>query len=187
MSDPFSDYLHRTFMNEAIHEDIKICPYDLSWPKKFKKEKARLLSIFSASLSEIQHIGSTAVPGLDAKPIIDMMAAVSSMKVADSLLKPLRQFGYVTPPDCNLYLHDRRWLLRHRAGHRTHHLHLLLHSSEGWRRTIAFRDTLREHPHLAKAYLAIKVELARTSGSDRNKYIKGKTEFIEELLKKYMK
>jgi GrpB-like predicted nucleotidyltransferase (UPF0157 family) len=185
MSDPLGEALDRASMNAALTEDIKISPYDPSWAERFEKEKARLLSIFSASLLEIQHIGSTAVPGLDAKPIIDMIASVRSMEVADSLLRPLRDFGYVTPPDCNANLPERRWLLRHRGGHRTHHLHLVRQSSEGWLRTIAFRDILRKHPHEAAAYRALKIELARDSVSDRDQYIKGKTEFIEALLKKY--
>lgn len=185
MNDPLTDLLDRAAMNEAVNEDIKICPYDAAWPVCFEKEKERLLGIFSRSLLGIEHIGSTAVPGLDAKPIIDMMAAVRSMEVADSLLQPLREFGYATPPDCNANLAERRWLLRQRGGHRTHHLHLVKANSEGWLRTIAFRDILRKHPNEAEAYRALKVELARESATDRSRYIRGKTEFVEGLLKKY--
>lgn len=141
-----------------------------------------MLGIFSAALLEIQHIGSTAVPGLASKPIIDIMAAVQSMNVADRLLGPLREFGYVTPPECNANLHERRWLMRHAKGHRTHHLHLVRLSSEGWQRTIKFRDVLRSKPAAAQEYMLLKLELARTVGADRVKYIQGKTAFIEELL-----
>jgi GrpB-like predicted nucleotidyltransferase (UPF0157 family) len=172
-------------MQEAINEDIKISSYDPSWPLRFEKEKARLFSIFSASLLEIEHIGSTAVPGLDAKPIIDIMAAVRSIEVAEALLGPLREFGYSTPPDCNANLPDRRWLLRQRGGHRTHHLHLVKQGSEGWLRTIAFRDILRAQPALAETYRALKVSLAKESSTDRSRYVRGKTNFIESLLKKY--
>ena len=141
--------------------------------------------MFSADILEIEHIGSTAVPGLAAKPIIDMMGAVRSMEVADKLLGPLREFGYVTPPECNANLPERRWLMRHANGHRTHHLHLIRLSTDGWRRTLKFRDILRSDPSAAQAYKELKLQLAKSVGDDRDKYIQGKTAFIEDLLKKF--
>lgn len=181
LSSTFQDKL----LQSAINEDISISPYDPKWPQKFQSEKARLLSIFTRDLLDIEHIGSTAVPGLAAKPIIDMMAAVKSMNVADKLLEPLRGFGYVTPPECNANLPERRWLMRHANGHRTHHLHLVCESSEGWVRTLKFRDILRAHPEAAEEYRSLKVDLARTAGSNRDKYIQGKTSFVEALLKRF--
>ena len=107
------------------------------------------------------------------------------MSIADRLLEPLRGFGYVTPPECNANLPERRWLMRHSGGHRTHHLHLIILSSEGWTRTLKFRDVLRAHAGLCETYKELKMQLARTVGSDRNRYIQGKTQFVEDLLKKY--
>lgn len=172
-------------LQSAINEEIRIYPYNPSWPDQFLREKTRLLNIFERDLLDIQHIGSTAVPGLDAKPIIDMMAAVKSMDVADKLLVPLRDFGYVTPPECNANLQERRWLMRHANGHRTHHLHMVKLGSEGWNRTIKFREILRSNPASAQAYKELKLKLAESAGSGRDKYIQGKTEFIDKLLKRF--
>ena len=102
-----------SLFQSAIDEPICISEYDLTWPHKFLTEKARLLKIFSGSFIDIEHIGSTAVPGLGAKPIIDMIAGLKSFNQADELLGPLREYGYATPPNCNEGLFDRRWLLRH--------------------------------------------------------------------------
>lgn len=172
-------------LQSAIKEDLHLVPYDSSWPQKFINEKNRLLSIFKSDIAAIEHIGSTAVPGLDAKPIIDMMAAVKSMKVADKLLVPLRDFGYVTPDDCNANLLERRWLMRHHGGHRTYHLHLVEVASEGWNRTLKFRDALRANAKLAQSYTQLKLRLIRSGGSDRDKYIQGKTSFVEDALRNF--
>ena len=172
-------------LQSAIREDLHLVAYDNSWPQKFINEKNRLLSIFAADIVALEHIGSTAIPGLDAKPILDMMAAVKSMKVAEKLLQPLREFGYVTPDDCNANLPDRRWLMRHHGGHRTFHLHLVEIASEGWRRTLRFRDALRSDVKLAQSYKELKLRLIDSDGSDRDKYIRGKTAFIEATLKKF--
>lgn len=180
-----NDIARDPLLEAAINEDISIHPYDPDWPVKFLQEKARLLSIFSHDLLEIEHIGSTAVPGIAAKPIIDLMAAVRTMSAADCLLVPLRDFGYATPPECNAALVDRRWLMRHSWGHRTHHLHLVELSSEGWRRTIRFRDILRSHADIAKAYEELKFRLAASAGSNRAGYILGKSEFVEDALRKW--
>ena len=115
------------------------------------------------------------------------MVAVKSMKVAERLLQPLREFGYVTPDDCNANLPDRRWLMRHHGGHRTFHLHLVEFASEGWRRTVKFRDALRADDKLAQSYKELKLRLINGDESDRNKYIQGKTTFIESVVRKISK
>jgi GrpB-like predicted nucleotidyltransferase (UPF0157 family) len=172
-------------LNLAINEDISIVPYNSLWTSKFIEEKARLLGIFSDDIVEIEHIGSTAVVGLAAKPIIDMMGSVLSMKAADYLLGPLREFGYVTPIDCNIDLAERRWLMRYSNGHRTHHLHLVRINSAGWKRTIKFRDILQTQLEVAKQYEQLKTTLAKDNVNNRNAYIQGKSAFIEEVLKRF--
>jgi len=84
---------------------------------------------------QIEHVGSTAVPGLPAKPVVDLMATVDSMALADRLIPRLLENGYVTSAEFNATLGDRRWLMRHADGHRTHHLHLVLPDSSAWRDT----------------------------------------------------
>lgn len=172
-------------LEAAINEDIELVPYDKKWVNKFRDEKARLLGIFSRDVFEIEHIGSTAIVGLSAKPIIDMIGSVNSMKAADYILGPLREFGYVTPPNCNIELAERRWLMRYANGHRTHHLHLVRVGSEGWNRTIKFRNILQTYSDVAKRYEELKIALVKESSKNRNAYVQGKTAFIEEALKKY--
>ena len=177
--------LTNSFLESAINEPLCLQPYDPAWPRKYAKEKARLLAIFAGDILQLEHIGSTAVPGLAAKPIIDMLAGVQSMEDADALLAPLRDYGYVTPPDCNLGLVDRRWLLRHASARRTHHLHLVVLGGYGWRRTLRFRDLLCAHAEAAKQYEELKLRLVQVAGSDRTGYALAKTEFVQDLLDRY--
>jgi GrpB-like predicted nucleotidyltransferase (UPF0157 family) len=111
----------------AIHESVQIISYDPGWPEKYELEKDRLLSLFPEAFLAIEHIGSTAVPQMAAKPIIDLLGGVRSIAEADLLLPALYENGYTTSVEFNASLGDRRWLMRHAGGHRTHHLHLVIH------------------------------------------------------------
>jgi len=119
-------------LNRAITEAIVIVPYDPAWPAGFEAERRRLLLLAPGVFLGIEHIGSTAVPELAAKPIVDIMAAVPSMEAADRLLAVLCQNGYATSAEFNATLRDRRWLMRQFNGRRTHHLHLVLPGGRYW-------------------------------------------------------
>lgn len=168
-------------LQQAIHERIEIVPYDSAWPARFESDRSRLTQLFN-ELKEIEHIGSTAVPGLLAKPVIDLMAAVASMDAADQLLPKLCQNGYVTSAEFNATLGDRRWLMLHANGHRTHHLHLVLPNSTHWHDAIRFRDLLRANQTLATEYAALKQSLAQSLAMDREAYTHAKGEFIQRAL-----
>jgi GrpB-like predicted nucleotidyltransferase (UPF0157 family) len=180
MNTPQNNFLLQT----AVDEPLFISDYDPSWPEKFRKEKARLLQVFSSSFRGIEHIGSTAVPGLGAKPIIDILGGLKSIAFADSLLGPLREYGYNTPDNCNDGLTERRWLLRHSGGHRTHHLHLVLFEGDAWKRTIQFRDALCRDPKALKQYEKLKRDLVTITDNNRSAYISAKSEFVEMILKR---
>lgn len=167
----------------AIHEPVKILPYDPTWPGKYELEKQRLLALCPEAFVAIEHIGSTATPGMDAKPVIDLMGGVRSMAEADVLLPLLCKNGYTTSEEFNATLADRRWLMRHAEGHRTHHLHLVIHGSHDWHARIGFRDMLRANPDIALRYRNLKTRLADTMGLDREAYTSAKTKFIEEILR----
>ena len=169
-------------LQRAIHEEIEIVEYCADWPALFEAERARLERLFPGRFLHIEHIGSTAVPGLSAKPIIDLNAAVSSMEEADDLLAGLCAEGYTTSEEFNRTLVDRRWLMRQSEGKRTHHLHLVLPTSSDWRRKLRFRDILRDHSSIAMDYAKLKRSLAHTSGADREGYTNAKTAFIESAL-----
>jgi GrpB-like predicted nucleotidyltransferase (UPF0157 family) len=111
-------------------DEIVIVPANPQWPRLFEEEKARLLLALPGRFIAIEHFGSTAVAGLDGKPIIDMLGGVHSMQAADALLDDLCREGWDTSPEFNATLPDRRFLLRWPQSFRTHHLHLVIHESE---------------------------------------------------------
>lgn len=165
-------------LRAAINEDVALHLYDTSWPHAFEVERDRLLSLFPAAFLDIQHIGSTAVPGLCAKPIIDILAGVKSIAVAEELALPLCQSGYTTSAEFNASLSARKWFMRWENGHRTHHLHLVVHGSSVWQDWLKFRNALRSSPELAEKYLAIKTHLAEIHRNDREAYTDAKAHFI---------
>jgi GrpB-like predicted nucleotidyltransferase (UPF0157 family) len=167
---------------EAIHQRVEIQTYDPEWPGRFAIERTRLLYLFPQTFLDIEHFGSTAVPGLAAKPVIDILAGVGSMCVADELLSPLCQAGYDTSKEFNATLKDRRWLMLHENGRRTHHLHLVVYGQLEWRRRLAFRDALRGDQRLASHYETLKRNLAALHSDDREAYTGAKSEFIMSVI-----
>ena len=166
----------------AIHEEVALCTFDVSWLERYQKERQRLLTLFPATFIDIQHIGSTAVPGLEAKPIIDLLVGVESMNVAKSLNEPLCSAGYATSAEFNQTLADRQWFMRWANGHRTHHLHVVVHGGEVWQQHLKFRDALRSNQQLVVDYAQLKTELAARHGGDREAYTAGKSAFIRAAL-----
>ena len=165
----------------AIHEEVVLQDYHPAWPLQFVAERDRLLALspqLPARLIDLQHIGSTAVPGLAAKPVIDMLLGVESMAAAEALLTPLCANGYTTSAEFNASLNDRKWLMRWADGRRTHHLHLVVHGGEVWAQRLRFRDALRLDPALAARYAALKAELAAKHPRDREAYTDAKAAFV---------
>jgi GrpB-like predicted nucleotidyltransferase (UPF0157 family) len=107
---------------------------------------------------------------------------VPSMEVADRLVEQLCNNGYTTSAEFNSSLGDRRWLMRHADGRRTHHLHLVLEGSAHLANAIRFRDALRGNGRLGREYAELKYRLAREFGNDRGAYTAAKTEFIASVL-----
>lgn len=169
----------------AISEEVRLEPHDARWADQFVMERDRLLDLLPGRFTAIEHIGSTSVPMLDAKPIIDLLAGVGNIGEADSLLDSLCSHGYETSADFNATLPDRRWLMRHAAGRRTHHLHLVVFGSEIWVRWLRFRDILRDDSQIAARYGQIKHELAGRHQNDREAYTRAKSAFIEDILGKF--
>jgi len=165
-------------LQQAIHEEIALEAYDPVWAMRFEQERQRLLAFAPEVFLDIQHFGSTAVPGLVAKPVVDILAGVASMEAADALVAALLAFGYITSAEFNASLSDRRWLMRHAQGRRTHHLHLVVFGSQVWLERLRFRDVLRADASLAARYAALKQALALQHGQDREAYTEGKTSFV---------
>lgn len=165
-------------LEQAIHEEVALHSYDPQWPAAFLAERERLMALFPAQLCDVQHIGSTALPGMPAKPIIDLLGGVASMAIADALVTPLLGAGYTTSAEFNATLSDRRWLMRWANGRRTHHLHLVVVDSPAWKQRLHFRDALRQNPGLAQHYAGLKHELAAQHRFDREAYTQAKTAFV---------
>jgi GrpB-like predicted nucleotidyltransferase (UPF0157 family) len=170
-----------SLQEQAIYEGVRLAPYDPSWPALFSQERERLLSLFP-QLIAVEHIGSTAVPGMPAKPIIDILAAVPSMAVADALFESILACAYTTSREFNATLTDRRWFMRSAGGHRTHHLHVVVHLGHVWEERLRFRDLLRQNPSLAQSYSQLKAELAVRFQHDREAYTNAKAEFVAAAL-----
>jgi GrpB-like predicted nucleotidyltransferase (UPF0157 family) len=155
---------------------IEIVEYDSAWPARFASERDRLRRLLPGV--EIHHIGSTAVPGMPAKPVIDVMALVEELDTPIAAL--VQNGGYQYPDAFNATLSHRRWLCRPTAAHRTHHLHLVDEATE-LARHLRFRDRLRTNATLREDYARLKRELADRIGDDREAYSEAKSAFIERV------
>jgi GrpB-like predicted nucleotidyltransferase (UPF0157 family) len=157
--------------------EVTIVDYDPGWPATFEAEARRLGRL--APRLRLEHIGSTAVPGLAAKAIIDLMAHVDDLDAPIAVL--VDQGGYQYPEAYNASLADRRWLCRPSAEHRTHHLHLVADLAE-LERHLLFRDRLRADPVLSAEYAALKRDLATRLALDREAYTVAKGSFVTRVL-----
>ena len=169
-------------MTELTDEPIRIAPYDPDWPTRFEEERAALEEAIGPwAAGGIHHIGSTAVPGLDAKPIIDILVGVEDLESSRACFDPLKELGYLYAP----YLSDEmHWLCKPHPSRRTHHLHLIPRQSARFRDELAFRDYLRFHPEAAAEYADLKRELATRFENDREAYTDAKAEFIRQALER---
>lgn len=161
-------------------EPIRLAPADPEWPSRFKLEREVLGDVIGEWIvGGIHHVGSTAVPGLDAKPIIDILAGVRDLETARDCFEPLAVLDYLYAP----YLFEEmHWFCKPDPGRRTHHLHLVPVGSQRYSDELAFRDRLRADPGLAADYLALKRRLAERHRNDREAYTDAKSAFIQAAL-----
>lgn len=161
---------------------VRIVDYDPQWPQRFAAERDRLASVLGPVLAgEVEHVGSTAVPGLRAKPVIDMLAPVRSLDDARDVLPDLAAAGWwhwSEDPEGE----ERLWLLRPSPEERTHHLQVRATDTAKVRAVLAFRDALRESQALRIEYAALKEWLAQRHPSNRNAYTNAKGAFVNRVL-----
>jgi len=161
---------------------IEVLPYDPAWPLRYEVARQDILNAIRTFVTRIEHIGSTAVPGLAAKPVIDILVGVCSLADAPAFLPLLYPLGYAYQPEHEDVLPERRYLHRIVDGAHTHHLHIVEVQSEFFRVQLLFRDFLRLHPEAALRYAALKLRLAQQYRLDREAYTDGKSAFIAEIL-----
>jgi len=167
----------------AIHEEVALRPSDPAWSTAFELERDRLQTLLPGVFVQVEHIGSTAVPGLAAKPVIDIMAGVASLAGVDATIDVLCDNGYTTSKEFNASLADRKWLMRWRDGHRTHHLHIVVFGGAPWSDRLAFRDVLRHDPYLVRRYASLKTALATQHRGDREAYTDAKADFVRSVIR----
>ncbi len=165
---------------------VFIAPYNPAWSEMFEEEKAHLYACVPVGLlRRIEHFGSTAIPGMAAKPIIDMLIEVSSLDETKEKIVPLllaQRYEYFWRPTFGENIPPfYAWFIKRNArGARTHHLHMVERDFEHWDRLL-FRDYLRAHPETAKKYQALKLRCAQESGGNRVDYTRRKSDFIEKV------
>ncbi len=168
-------------LRQAIHEHVALKAHDPQWKVLFAAEQARLMNLF-VQIRAVEHIGSTAIDGVTAKPVIDMLAGVADMRLAKALAAPLCANGYTTSAEFNASLMDRQWFMRHAGGHRTHHLHVVVHEGAVWKERLKFRDALRADSGLAARYVQLKQRVASEHAQDREAYTLAKTAFVQAVV-----
>jgi GrpB-like predicted nucleotidyltransferase (UPF0157 family) len=165
-------------------DEIEIVEYDPEWPQRFELEAAQVQAVLPPGLVlTIEHFGSTAIPGMSAKPIIDILITVSSVQGARAAaVEPLESVGYAFWADNPR--RDRLFFVKGlppSASRRTHHTHILEQGGEA-QRALLFRDYLRANAHEADRYRALKFALAARYGSDREAYTAAKEDYIAEIV-----
>jgi GrpB-like predicted nucleotidyltransferase (UPF0157 family) len=161
---------------------VRVVAWRSEWPELFARERARLATVFDGPGERIEHVGSTSVAGLAAKPIIDIMVGVKALDDVEARIGALEALGYQYVPEYESEIPERRYFRRPHRRPRTHHVHCVVLGGRLWTRHLAFRDHLRAHPDDAEAYGRLKRRLARRSAQDRSAYLEGKDPFIRRIL-----
>lgn len=163
---------------------VNVCPYTDEWVLMFMEESDKLKQILEKEILAIHHIGSTSVPGLKAKPIIDILVVVKDINAVDAYDQEMRSIGY--EPKGENGIPGRRYFQKG-GDNRTHHLHIYKDKSEQIERHLAFRDYLRISPDVSKRYGELKEKLALDFPYDIESYINGKDQFVREIEREALK
>src|SRR5579864_4394673 len=165
-------------LDSTMENPVIVLDYNPNWPRRFQSLRKRIADALGDTASAIEHVGSTAVPDLVAKPIIDIDVLLASETMLPTAIERLTRLGYIHRG--NLGVPDRE-AFRAPAGDPRHHLYVCPPGSAEFRRHMAFRDYLRAHPEEAKVYGDLKIALAQRFREDRSAYNAAKSEFVEEL------
>lgn len=166
-------------MKEYAHQPLTQSSYDPAWAGLYQNEKERISEKLGDCVIRIEHIGSTAVPGLSGKPIIDILVVIKSAGDADQCLAALQEldYQYMGKP-------DQYYLRRSTSETIGFHVHVTTPENKFWRERIAFRNYLRTHPEVVQQYIDLKQSLIARFGYDKNAYREGKSNFMTEITKK---
>ncbi|OIN66967.1 hypothetical protein BLD48_08420 [Exiguobacterium sp. KRL4] len=157
---------------------VIVTPYQASWSDAFEQEATRLRTVFGERLLAVHHIGSTSVPGLSAKPILDILPVVDMLDGIEAFDAAMETIGYEAKGEFGM---PGRRYYRKGGDDRTHHIHLYASGNPEITRHVVFRDYLREHPDEVQAYSEIKEQLANQYPADISAYIAGKDTFVKAM------
>lgn len=160
--------------------ELYLSPYRDEWPALFESEKKIIASAIGDLVRDIQHVGSTSVPGMCAKPILDIAIAVEEFETARVCVEPLVELGYTFKGENGI---PRRHYFQ-KGEPCTHHVHMVEEISEEWTKLILFRDHLRSYRSVTEEYGSLKAALVDSLAGDRKAYLAAKAEFITKAIKK---
>ncbi len=161
---------------------VKLSNYNLGWKKLYQKEEKLIRSVIEKYILDIQHVGSTSIPKVKAKPIIDIAIGVKSLKVGEKCIKLLERLGYEYK--CDAGIKGRHFFTKGSENNRTHYLHIEKLNGKLWENHILFRDYLIKHKEAVKEYSGLKEELVKKYKDNRDIYTIKKNSFIQKILKK---
>jgi GrpB-like predicted nucleotidyltransferase (UPF0157 family) len=162
-------------------EPVELVPYDSAWPARYAAEARRIGRAVGPRFEALAHVGSTAVPGLAAKPILDVQGGVATLADAESCVDALATLGYEYVPALEEATPERRYFRKTAGGDHTHHLHVVETGSNWWERHLLFRDYLRANPDVAAAYERVKRRAAREHRHDEAAYGAAKAGFVDRV------
>jgi GrpB-like predicted nucleotidyltransferase (UPF0157 family) len=169
----------------AASERVEVADYDEAWPDTFEDERERLISAVGAYLTGgVEHVGSTSVPGLAAKPIVDIQVGVADLAESRPTFGPLEAIGYRYASVRADVMH---FFEKRPCGMQSYNLQLIPYRSDCWIRRIAFRDYLRSHAAAAREYAALKQRLAQRYPVDVGSYNLGKSSFIRRVTERALR
>ena len=157
---------------------VRLLPYDPQWSREFAEERVQLEKTIGGHILSIDHIGSTSIPGLCAKPIIDILIGLDSFANGSKCISGLEQLGYTFRGENGI---PGRHYFR-KGSPRTLHMHMFERDSQDWQQHILFRDYLRTHPTERDHYAELKAALAKQFPENRERYLEGKSDFIQNII-----
>jgi GrpB-like predicted nucleotidyltransferase (UPF0157 family) len=161
---------------------VVICPYSNAWPELFRTTQAQLTRVFAPTVITVEHIGSTSVVGLAAKPVIDVLLGAESLADIEAKIDRLRDLGYEYVSKYENELPMRRYFTKSSLTSLRIHLHAVELGSRIWQEHLAFRDALRTDPSLRSQYESLKLQLAQQFANDKPAYSAAKDPFVQSVL-----
>jgi GrpB-like predicted nucleotidyltransferase (UPF0157 family) len=165
-------------------EKVTLVTYDASWPVKYQEEKQRIIEAIGKYVLAIEHIGSTAIPFMIAKPVIDIQVGLKSLRDAVHCIPKLEKLGYKYLPEIESIEPNRRLFRKPSKGEKKYQIHMWKYQSEGWENFLLFRDYLQENSETSKEYEFVKKYMAKRFPENEVAYSIGKEGFIQVILRR---